>query len=425
MTNNLLPIFIFATGLLINTLKYIQDKFTDLFGNSEYSLVATVGMGFLIGLIPLLPLILPPVIVSIQGSYSPPTIGHKESIRIAYESARILYPFHQIIININPGNDKESKLSLNKDKSEPEYMSFAERYACLQTIAKNLMEKLCDPFLEIVVSDIEQKLGQLNHPITSKTICTLIELKKRYGSYAIYYLTFGADNMAQYFDWAYALVVLGNSFTHPAYPELDTGTYFKTILDGLFRGGIFVLDRDLGGGKLVSNLQVGDPIPGVSKDGEPRTNVKKYNNLYYNFLNGSQGPLIVISRTVCWGRTDVPELTPEQLKQSVTFKITLLKAPPGTSSTDARKRIQNMTPNEFSRLESDSELIKLIPQEVLEMKIFKNYAGRMRGKSKSVHKVYNLSEIVCESVERERNSYWRYTLAISVILFGVMYMKLC
>lgn len=423
--NRLLIRFALATGILISTFEHIQDKFTDLFGNSNYGLVATVGMGFLIGLIPLLPLILPPIIVSIQGSYSPVTIGHKESFRNAYKFARNLYPFQRIIISINPGNDKESKPSLNKAKSAPEYMGFAERYACLQTIAKSLMDVLQDPFLEIVVSDIEQKLGQLVPPITSKSICTLLELKKLYGSYAIYYLTFGADNMAQFFDWSHSLAVPGNKFTHPSYPELDTGTYFKTILNGLFRGGIIVLDRDLGGGNLVSNLPVGVLIPGVSKPGVLSTYVTKILGFCYKFPNGSQGPQIVLARTDGWGRTDITNPTNEQVDQSFPFEKYILPAPPGTSSTDARVRIQKMESIEFSRLESDYELRKLIPHEVLKMKIFKNYAGRLRGESISVHEDYNPSKIICESVERERNSYWRYTLAISAILFGLMYMKLC
>ncbi len=76
--------FVLATGIFINTLKHIQDEFTDLFGNSEYGLVAVVATGVLIGLIPLLPLILPPIVVSIQGSYSPVTIGHKDSFLKVY-----------------------------------------------------------------------------------------------------------------------------------------------------------------------------------------------------------------------------------------------------------------------------------------------------------------------------------------------------
>lgn len=423
MSNNLLINFAIVTSVFINTLGYIQDKFSNLFGNSEYGLVAVVAIGFLIGLIPLLPLVLPPVIISIQGSYSPVTIGHKDSFHNTYKFAKKLYPFQRIIISINPGNDKEGKSSLNKARSERDYMGFGERYSCLQTIAKSLMDELHDPFFEIVVSDIEQKLGQLVPPVTSKSICTLLELKKLYGSYAIYYLTFGADNMAQFLDWSHSLAVPGHVFKHQVFPELDAGTYFKSILNGLFRGGIIVLDRDLGGGNLVSNLPVGVPIPGVSKDGEQSTYVTKIPGFCYTLSNGSQGPEVVISRTKGWGRPDIPNPTLKQIEQSYP-QIYLLGAPPGTSSTDARVRIQKMESIEFSRLESDYELRKLIPHEVIKMKIFKNYAGRLRGESISVHEDYNPSKIICESVERERNSYWRYTLAISAILYGLLYMKL-
>jgi nicotinic acid mononucleotide adenylyltransferase len=118
------------------------------------------------------------VVITYQGAFSPPTLGHKDGASKLINAAKKLYPDSPITFLFMPSNDAESKRSLKKDTTvNDQYMSFEERENCLEKIVATLKEEYTG--VDIQVSNIEQEFAKgpfADFPITSKTICTLMVL---------------------------------------------------------------------------------------------------------------------------------------------------------------------------------------------------------------------------------------------------------
>jgi len=347
------------------------------------------------------------IIVTYQGAFSPPTMGHKDGARKLLSAAIKLHPTSDITLLFMPSNDAESKTSLNKTtfedgKSLQQYMSFRERVECLTLISTSLKSepKFNGGNIYIEVSKIEQKFAKIDPPITSKTICTLMALKKKYPGFTIY-LGIGADNMANIIDWAHSLAVpyppntpdpikreeliqLINSqlIDKVSIDEPKSEYYFKDYIDG-----ILVLDRTQDKGQLVSVTEPGGSIEGI-KGTVINIDGLNYKSIYPTSIDStSEKPIlpkpIPIIRAQGWGRTDITEVPSKAtITNSYPMPIYLLDPPQpvGISSSKVRTTIMN-NDDEVNNTE--------VPQEVLDSDAFKTYKGRLSKQKGGKRKKYS------------------------------------
>jgi nicotinic acid mononucleotide adenylyltransferase len=253
------------------------------------------------------------IIITYQGAFSPPTLGHEDGARKLMQKAIELYPTKTIELKFMPSNDAESKDSLNKTKSNiKSYMSFEDRTECLNAICLSLKDGFGGENYTFSVSDIEQEFTKINPPITSKTICTLMVLSKQNPDAEII-LGIGADNMANMIDWAHSLAVPYPKDKDPKDPiseaqlremyeqfEIDDPIpqeyYYKDYINK-----IFVLDRTVNNGELVSDTPVDGTIDGIKGE------VINIPTLDYTKSDSNTKPIPIV-RTEGWGRTDVKDV---------------------------------------------------------------------------------------------------------------------
>lgn len=304
------------------------------------------------------------IIITYQGAFSPPTLGHKDGARKLMQKAIELYPTKTIELKFMPSNDAESKDSLNKTKSMKSYMSFEERRDCLNAICLSLKPEFKNNNYTFSVSDIEQEFTKINPPITSKTICTLMVLSKQNPDAEII-LGIGADNMANMIDWAHSLA-------HP-YPT-DRDPINKAQLEAIgvdipqeyyykdYINKIFVLDRTVNNGELVSDTPVKKTIDGINGE------VINIPELDYTTSDSTTKPIPIV-RTKGWGRTDVENVKTTIINESYgTIKIYLLD-PPLPENVSSSK-VRNM-------IESNEDIKGLVPQEIMELPSFTKYVTRI------------------------------------------------
>lgn len=337
------------------------------------------------------------IIVTYQGAFSPPTMGHKDGAQKLLSAAIKLHPDSYITLLFMPSNDAESKTSLNKIKyqaneveSLQHYMSFAERFECLQLISTSLQTEFNDNNnnnnIHIEVSDIEQEFAKIYPPITSKTICTLMVLKKKYPE-SIIYLGIGADNMANIIDWAHSLAVpYSTKPPDPISPEqlnsLNSesliGKSAESIGEYYFKhyiAGILVLDRNQENGQLVSNTNPENSIDGITGK------VININGLNYKSINSTVEKPIPIVRSQGWGRTDIDEIPNEIIRDSYPMPIYLLDAPEPAGISSSKVRTKIINGSEVNNTE--------VPAEVLESDIFKAYIDRLKPNKGGKRKKYS------------------------------------
>lgn len=321
------------------------------------------------------------IIITYQGAFSPPTLGHKDGARKLMEKAIELYPIEKyptkpIELKFMPSNDAESKDSLNiKKKSNTSYMSFEERTNCLKAICQSLKGEFENDNYTFSVSDIEQEFTKINPPITSKTICTLMVLSKQNPDAEII-LGIGADNMANMIDWAHSLAVPypkdGDPKDGDPISEAQLRKMYELfeITDNIpqeyyykdYINNIFVLDRTVNKGKLVSDTPVKKTIDGIKGE------VINIPTLDYT-TSDSNTKSIPIVRTQEWGRTDVKDVTTEITNSYGTIKIYLLD-PPLPENVSSSK-VRNM-------IASNEDITGLVPNEIMELPIFKVYEKRIK-----------------------------------------------
>ena len=344
------------------------------------------------------------IIVTYQGAFSPPTMGHKDGARKLLSAAIKLHPDSYITLLFMPSNDAESKISLNKIKYEANeveslkhYMSFAERFQCLQLISTSLQTEFNDNNnnnIHIEVSDIEQEFAKIYPPITSKTICTLMALKKNYPESSIY-LGIGADNMANIIDWAHSLAVPYSAKPpDPISPEQLNSLNSESLIDKpidkpiselsesigeyYFKNyirGILVLDRNQENGQLVSDTTPNDSIDGITG------RVININGLNYKSINSTLEKPIPIVRSQGWGRTDIDEITNEIIRDSYPMPIYLLDAPEPAGISSSKVRTKIINGSEVNNTE--------VPAEVLESAIFNAYIDRLKPNKGGKRKKYS------------------------------------
>jgi nicotinic acid mononucleotide adenylyltransferase len=343
------------------------------------------------------------IIVTYQGAFSPPTMGHKDGARKLLLAAIKLHPTSDITLLFMPSNDAESKTSLNKrnyekniaESLQQHYMSFAERFECLTLISTELIKE--SEFnldnIHIKVSDIEQKFVEIDPPITGKTICTLMVLKKNYPESTIY-LGIGSDNMANIIDWAHSLAVPYSADTadpdtaDPIIPAqlkalIDKGSIDESTGEYYFKdyiAGILVLDRKQEYGQLVSDANSENSIDGITGT------VININGLNYKSINSTlENPIpnkpIPIVRSQGWGRIDIVEITNKIITDSYPMPIYLLDAPEpaGISSSKVRTKIINGSEVNYTE----------VPAEVLDSPIFTTYKTRLSTTNGGKRKKYS------------------------------------
>jgi len=312
------------------------------------------------------------IIITYQGAFSPPTLGHKDGAIKLMQKAIELYPTKTIELKFMPSNDAESKDSLNIKKKIPKsYMSFDERKSCLDEICKSLNEELRknnNNNHTFSVSNIEQEFTKIDPPITSKTICTLMMLSKNNPDAEII-LGIGADNMANMIDWAHSLAVPYFIDGAPIDPitttQLETiGVTPKEYYYKDYIKKIFVLDRTVNNGELVSNTPVNGTIDGIYG------NVINITGLNYITSDSTTKPKpIPIVRTNGWGRTDVKNVTPKMIANSYGNINIYLLDPPLPENVSSSK-VRNM-------IASNKDINELVPEEILNFEAFKNYVIRI------------------------------------------------